>query len=214
MVRGKDGPSHFLGLQGHSALYPEVPDSGADELLDYAPRAQPPGYVPYKRPEVCPLGDHGPNHGSIALQLQKLQLVNVNPLGLHLNPYPLPGQGVEALPLDPNRRVGGRYLLDFPDKVLQHLGKLLFGKFRNRRPPDDLALGVQGVGLDPQLNGGHVLLLEFGYEGQEFSRPSQAHDQDPGGVGVQGAGVPGLADPQNPLHLVDGLGRGYPLGLV
>ena len=144
------------------------------------------------------------------------QLVNGDGPGLQLDVLPVTDTlvGSHAVDLDGGDRTG--HLLDRPGQGCERLPKAGLGYVLDPAAAgcDDLPVGILRRGLCPQANGGLVGLVGSHQVGEEAGGAPDAQQQQAGGHGVEGAGVPHLAGGGQAAGGADDVVAGQPLGLV
>ena len=122
--------------------------------------------------------------------------------------------GSHAVDLDGGDRTG--HLLDRPGQGCERLPEAALGQVRGPAAAgcDDLPVSVLRRGLHPEANGGLVGLVGPHQVGEEAGGAPDAQQQQAGGHGVEGAGVPHLAGSGQAAGGADDVVTGQPLGLV
>ena len=147
-------------------------------------------------------------------EIEQLEFMNGDGarLALHLDPFA--GQPVEAFALVLDRRIHGGQLLDLAGEAGQHFGHRLGGDPGGIMGFDHVALGVGGGGDLAELHSHQVFLVGVEQKGRDAGGVAQTDGQQPGGQGIEAAGVPGLARLVEVLDLLEGGVGGESHGLV
>ena len=144
------------------------------------------------------------------------QLVDGHGPGLQLDVLPVTDAlvGSHTVDLDGGDRTG--HLLDRPGQGCERLPEAALGQVRGPAAAgcDDLPVGILRRGLHPEANGGLVGLVGSHQVGEEAGGAPDAQQQQAGGHGVEGAGVPHLAGGGQAAGGADDVVAGQPLGLV
>ena len=149
---------------------------------------------------------------------EDLQRVNGYRPRFHLDVFPRPREVVGALSVNLERGIGGRHLLYFAGEVIEHTRHR-----RQRRKAvaarNHLALGIERVGLLPELDREDVGLGRVEHAARQLGRLAQRDRQHALGQRIKRAPVPHLglgvaAFAQHALDRADALGRPHGARLV
>ena len=124
------------------------------------------------------------------------------------------GKLVEPPPIDLARRVHRRRLQDQTHEFAEHFAGAVLAQALDRPGLEDLPRGVLRIGDLPEADRRLVLLLAVGDEPGHLGRLADADGQDPGGGGIERAGVPAALDLEEALQPADHVEGGRPARLV
>ena len=122
-------------------------------------------------------------------------------------------QFVERPPVALECRMHGRHLPDVAGEARQHARNI--GHFDvDRSRGSNAALGVAGVGGDPQLQDSLVSLVGIEQVGRKLRGFAETQRQKAAGQRIEGAGIAALGRREETAHFLQGIVRAQPERLV